>query len=33
MALGFTLKEATAALAEVDKELSVEERVRMALKK
>ena len=33
MALGFTLKEATVALAEVDKELSVEERVRMALKK
>ena len=33
MALGFTLKEATVALAKVDKELSVEERVRMALKK
>ena len=33
MALGFTLKEATVALAEVDKSLTVEERVRLALKK
>ena len=33
MALGFTLKEATVALAEVDKNLVVEERVRLALKK
>lgn len=33
MALGFTLKEATVALAEVDKNLAVEERVRLALKK
>ena len=33
MALGFTLKEATMALAEVDKSLTVEERVRLALRK
>ena len=33
MALGFTLKEATVALNEVDKSLVVEERVRLALKK
>ena len=33
MALGFTLKEATVALAEVDKSLTVEERVKLALKK
>ena len=33
MALGFTLKEATMALSEVDKNLAVEERVRLALKK
>lgn len=33
MALGFTLKEATVALSEVDKSLAVEERVRLALKK
>ena len=33
MALGFTLKEATVALADVDKSLAVEERVRLALKK
>ena len=33
MALGFTLKEATVALAEVDKSLAVEERVRLALRK
>lgn len=32
MALGFSLKEATAALAGIDKSLSVEERVRLALK-
>ena len=32
MALGFTLKEATVALSEVDKSLAVEERVRLALK-
>ena len=33
MALGFPLKEATAALAGVDKALPVEERVKLALKK
>ena len=33
MALGFTLKEATVALSEVDKSLAVEERVRLALKR
>ena len=33
MALGFTLKEATVALSEVDKNLAVEERVRLALRK
>ena len=33
MALGFTLKEATMVLSEVDKNLAVEERVRLALKK
>ena len=33
MALGFTLKEATVALAEVDKSLTVEERVKLALRK
>ena len=33
MALGFTLKEATMALSEVDRNLAVEERVRLALKK
>ena len=33
MALGFTLKEATAALENVDASLSVEERITMALKK
>ena len=33
MALGFALKEATAALADVDKSLPVEERVKLALKK
>ena len=33
MALGFTLKEATVALSEVDRNLAVEERVRLALKK
>lgn len=32
IALGFPLKEATTALAEVDPSLSVEERIRMALK-
>ena len=32
IALGFQLKEATAALAEVDASLPVEERVRLALK-
>jgi len=32
IALGFPLKEATAALAKVDKDLSIEERVRLALK-
>ena len=32
IALGFPLKEATAALDEIDKELPVEERVRLALK-
>ena len=32
IALGFPLKEATAALEKVPKDLSVEERVRMALK-
>ena len=33
MALGFSLKEATMALEEIDKSLPVEERVRLALKK
>lgn len=33
MALGFPLKEATAALEKVDQKLPVEERVRLALKK
>ena len=33
MALGFALKEATAALADVDKSLPIEERVKLALKK
>ena len=33
IALGFPLKEATAALAEVDPGLSVEERIKLALKK
>lgn len=33
MALGFTLKEAKTALEGVDKELSVEERIKLALKK
>ncbi|MDO4978669.1 MAG: Holliday junction branch migration protein RuvA [Candidatus Saccharibacteria bacterium] len=33
IALGFPLKEATDALAKVDKNLSVEERIKMALKK
>lgn len=33
MALGFTLKEASMALDGVDKELSTEERIKMALKK
>ena len=33
IALGFPLKEATAALEKVDKSLSVEERIRLALKK
>lgn len=33
MALGFSLKEATAALEKVDSNLSVEERIRLALKK
>lgn len=33
IALGFPLKEATAALEKVDKTLSVEERIRLALKK
>ncbi len=33
IALGFQLKEATAALAEVDPSLPVEERIRLALKK
>ena len=32
MALGFPLKEATEALAKVDANLSVEERIRLALK-
>ena len=32
MALGFPLKEATAALEKVDSKLPVEERVRLALK-
>lgn len=32
IALGFPLKEATAALAEVDPALSVEERIKLALK-
>lgn len=33
IALGFSLKEATSALAEVDTTLSVEERIRLALRK
>ncbi|MBR3253758.1 Holliday junction branch migration protein RuvA [Candidatus Saccharibacteria bacterium] len=33
IALGFPLKEATAALENIDKTLSVEERIKMALKK
>ncbi len=33
MALGFTLKEATVALEKIDKDLSVEERIKLALKK
>ena len=33
MALGFTLKEATDALSEVDQKLPVEERIKQALKK
>ena len=33
IALGFPLKEATAALTEVDSNLPVEERIRLALKK
>ena len=33
IALGFPLKEATAALEKVDKSLSVEERIKLALKK
>lgn len=33
IALGFPLKEATAALEKVDKNLSVEERIKLALKK
>ena len=33
MALGFTLKEASLALSDVDKALSTEERIRLALKK
>ncbi len=33
IALGFPLKEATAALTEIDPNLSVEERIRLALKK
>ena len=33
IALGFPLKEATAALESVDKSLSVEERIKLALKK
>ena len=33
IALGFPLKEATAALEKVDKTLSIEERIRLALKK
>lgn len=33
MALGFTLKEASTALEDVDKSLSVEERITLALKK
>ncbi len=33
IALGFPLKEATAALAEVDHNLSIEDRIRLALKK
>ena len=32
MALGFPLKEATDALAKVDRDLPVEERIRLALK-
>ncbi|MBR3132076.1 Holliday junction branch migration protein RuvA [Candidatus Saccharibacteria bacterium] len=32
IALGFTLKEATAALEKIDKNLSVEERIKLALK-
>ena len=32
MALGFTLKEATAALEEIDKNLAVEDRVKLALR-
>ena len=33
IALGFPLKEATAALESVDKSLPVEERIKLALKK
>ena len=33
IALGFPLKEATAALEDIDKSLSIEERIRLALKK
>ena len=33
MALGFSLKEATLALEEIDVKLPVEERIRLALKK
>ena len=33
MALGFSLKEATAALEKVDPKLSLEEKIKMALKK
>lgn len=33
MALGFSLKEATAALEKIDKDLTVEERIKLALKK
>ena len=32
IALGFPLKEATAALEKIDKSLSVEERIKLALK-